>query len=89
MVILPQDQSMALSTLLSLRRFSQLPETQQMREWLRQELSRLDAANRREISDVSYRQRQGACQVLDSLFKLAEEADGKIAQMRDNERKRT
>lgn len=76
------DPSANLSTLLSIGRFSRLPETRGMVEWLKVELARLDTLNRKETDDAILRQRQGACQVLEAILKIADEADSKAEQIR-------
>ena len=81
------DQHATLNILASLARFSTLPETRGMRDWLKSELARLDAANRLEVGPVELRQRQGACQVLEKLFEIAENADKTAEKIRANQRK--
>jgi hypothetical protein len=54
---------------------------------LKSELARLDAANRIEVDKTVFRQRQGACQVLEKLFQFADTSDGKIDQIRKNIKK--
>jgi hypothetical protein len=77
------DQNQALSILASISRFATLPETMAMREWLTSELARLDASNRRESGETLLWQ-QGACQVLEKLIRLQEEADDKVQKIRTN-----
>ena len=47
-----------------------MPDTRPAVEWLKDELARLDAANRTEENNVTWRQRQGAQQILDTLNDL-------------------
>ena len=83
MVDEPQDQKKALSLYKAMNYFQRLPETRSMVDWLPAELKRLDAANRHEPEDVTLRQRQGACQVLEKILSMlavsSEKAD-KLAQ---------
>ena len=81
------DQHATLSILASIARFSTLPETRGMRDWLKSELDRLDAVNRKELDGIEFRQRQGACQVLEKLFEIAENADKTAEKIRANQRK--
>ena len=87
MIDVPQKPEEALSALSSISRFAVLSEMRGMRDWLKSELARLDAANRIEMEETVFRQRQGACQVLGKLFELADTADGKIDQIRKNIKK--
>lgn len=88
MIYVPtHDPNVTLSVLASLSRFSTLPETRGMKEWLRNELTRLDEANRHEPDKDVFRQRQGACQVLEALFKLAETADVTAEKIRANRKR--
>lgn len=88
MIFVPtHDQNVTLSVLASLSRFSTLPETRGMRDWLRDELGRLDAANRNEPDEVAFRQRQGACQVIQAIFTAIETADRTAEKIRANQRK--
>jgi hypothetical protein len=81
------DPQAAIRILSSVARFATLPETMGMREWLKAEMERLDAANRREVNPVDLRQRQGACQVIEDIFRIADEADRTIEKIRANQRK--
>ena len=81
------DPQAAIRILSSVARFATLPETMGMRDWLRDELRRLDEANRIEMDPDVFRQRQGACQVLQALFRVADEADRTIDKIRANQRK--
>ena len=81
------DQQAAIRILSSVSRFATLPETMGMRDWLKDELARLDAANRLELDKDIFRQVQGACQVLDDLFRMAETADTLADKIRANQRK--
>jgi hypothetical protein len=81
------DPQAAIRILSSVARFATLPETMGMREWLKAEMERLDAANRREVNPVDLRQRQGACQVIEDIFRIADEADRTIDKIRANQRK--
>ncbi len=83
-----KDPNQAVSILSSIGRFSALPETRGMRDWLKSELQRLDAANRIEMDKTVFRQRQGACQVLEKLFEIADTSDGKIEKIRANSNKK-
>jgi hypothetical protein len=87
MIEIPQKPEEALNVLSSLSRFAVLSETRGMRDWLKSELARLDAANRIEVDKTVFRQRQGACQVLEKLFQFADTSDGKIDQIRKNIKK--
>jgi hypothetical protein len=88
MISIPtNDQSAALSILSSIARFSTLPETLGMMEWLKSELERLDAANRIELDKDIMRQRQGACQTLEKLLELTATADKTADKIRANQRK--
>ena len=84
MINLPQDQTKAMQVLLSMGRFARLPETQGMVSWLKTELMRLDTANRHEPDEIVYRQRQGACQLLEDIFNTADGADRKAELIRTN-----
>ena len=84
MIDVPQDPQEAMQVYLALSRFERMPETRPLVDWLTAELTRLDAANRNEPVDVAFRQRQGACQVIGKLLKLAEEADNKAEKIRAN-----
>lgn len=81
------DNAVTLRVLSSVSRFFVLPETMGMRDWLRDELKRLDEANRNEVDPDVFRQRQGACQVLSALFRLEETADKTVEKIRANQRK--
>ena len=81
------DNATTLRVLSSVSRFFVLPETMGMRDWLRDELKRMDEANRTELDPDVFRQRQGACQVLQALFRIADEADRTIDKIRANQRK--
>ncbi len=81
------DNAVTLRVLASVSRFFVLPETMGMRDWLRDELRRLDEANRIEMDPDVFRQRQGACQVLQALFRLEETADKTVEKIRANQRK--
>jgi len=81
---LPLDQQAAAQILLSLGRWGRLPETKGMVDWLKTELTRLDAANRRELNEAITRQRQGGSQVVEDLLRMAEEADDKAEKIRAN-----
>ena len=81
------DNAVTLRVLASVSRFFVLPETMAMRDWLRDELKRMDEANRTELDRDVFRQRQGACQVLQALFRIADEADRTIDKIRANQRK--
>jgi len=81
------DPQAAIRILSSVARFATLPETMGMREWLKAEMERLHAANRREVNPVDLRQRQGACQVIEDIFRIADEADRTIDKIRANQRK--
>lgn len=81
------DPQAAIRILSSVARFATLPETMGMRDWLRDELRRLDEANRVEVDPDVFRQRQGACQVLSALFRLEETADKTVEKIRANQRK--
>ena len=81
------DNAVTLRVLASVSRFFVLPETMGMRDWLRDELRRLDEANRVEVDPDVFRQRQGACQVLSALFRLEETADKTAEKIRANQRK--
>lgn len=88
MISIPSnDPNTAIRILSSVSRFAVLSEVVGMRDWLKSELARLDAANRRELDEVTYRQRQGACQLLESLFAMAETADETVEKIRANQRK--
>lgn len=82
------DQNAQLSVLSSISRFARIPETEAMRVWLKAELARLDQANRREIGEAEYRQRQGACQALEDIFKLVDTAHVTAEKIRVNISKR-
>ncbi len=82
MIEIPNDQDRAVSVLRSISRFSTAPETREMREWLKEELTRMHVANQTELDNTFYRQRQGACQVLGKLFDLMEAADKTIEKIR-------
>lgn len=81
------DNAVTLRVLASVSRFFVLPETMGMRDWLRDELRRLDEANRVEVDPDVFRQRQGACQVLEKLFEIADTADKTAEKVRANQRK--
>lgn len=81
------ENAATLRVLSSVSRFLVLPETMGMRDWLKDELKRLDEANRIEMDRDVFRQRQGACQVLQALFRIADEADRTIEKIRANQRK--
>lgn len=88
MIYVPtHDNATTLRVLSSVSRFFVLPETMGMRDWLKDELRRLDEANRIEMDPDVFRQRQGACQVLQALFRIADEADRTIDKIRANQRK--
>lgn len=82
------DQHSTLNILASIARFSTLPETRGMRDWLKEELVRLHVANQNEMDDVTYRQRQGACQTLSKILEIAETADKTAEKIRANQSKR-
>jgi len=84
MLDLPHSADDAHRILKSISRFSVLPEVQEMRIWLAQELARLDRVNRHELDSQIYHQRQGACQVLEKLIELQETADRKAEAIRNN-----
>lgn len=87
MITLPQDSQRKLQVLAALGRWIRFPETRQMVEWLQGELQRLDTVNRREIEDITYRQRQGAAQAIAELLRMAEEADTTAEKIRINKPK--
>jgi len=76
-----------MAALSSLARYSTLPETMGMREWIDAELERLDAMNRREMDQVVFRQRQGACMVLEAIKELSKTASEKLEKIRANQNK--
>jgi len=84
MIDVPQKPEEALNALSSISRFGVLSELRGMRDWLKKELDRLDEINEIEMDKTVFRQRQGACQVLRKILKLAETSDGKIEQIRAN-----
>ena len=88
MIYVPtHDNAATLRVLSSVSRFFVLPETMGMRDWLKDELRRLDENNRIEMDPDVFRQRQGACQVLSALFRLEETADKTVEKIRANQRK--
>lgn len=50
-------------------------EEYNFRQFLEAELSKLDRANRKEIYRSSFHQRQGACQVIEALLVMMQDAD--------------
>jgi hypothetical protein len=74
----PQDRRTVLELYRAMHRFGSFPETRSIVKWLESELSRLDAANRDEEVDVVFRQRQGACQVLETILTMVAKAPKKI-----------
>jgi hypothetical protein len=78
MVCEPQDQKEALLFYKAMNCFQKIQETQAMVKWLESELVRLDSANRRELVDVEFRQRQGACQAIEKILSMAKDASNKI-----------
>ncbi len=83
------DPNAAISILASISRFGVLTETRGMLDWLRAELARLDRLNRHEINIDVFRQRQGACQLLEKIIEdYIETADNKIEQIRSNIRRK-
>ncbi len=84
MIEVPNTPDEAVRILQALARFSTAPELHWMREWMKTELARLDTLNRRELAPETFRQRQGACQVLEKILVEAETADKKAEQIRIN-----
>ncbi len=70
----PKDPKAALRLYKAMFRFSSIEEIREMAKWLESELFRLDAANRNEEVDAEFRQRQGACQVLDYLLSMVRDS---------------
>ena len=87
MIDIPRDPDKALSALASFARYSTIPETMGMRELISTELERLDEMNRREVDEVVFRQRQGACMVLEAIINLSDTAADKVAKIRANQSK--
>jgi hypothetical protein len=61
-----------------MHRFRNIQETRDMVNWLESELNRLDIANRDEEVDAKFKQRQGACQVLEVILTMAAGSSNKI-----------
>jgi hypothetical protein len=59
-------------------------ELEPFREFLTDEITRLDTENRFEVSQEIMRQRQGACQTLSNLLKLMKGSDKLMAELRDS-----
>lgn len=78
MVYEPQDQKEALLLYKAMNCFQRFAETRSVVDWLDSELKRLDAANRREPEDATFRQRQGACQVLGKILSMLAESSEKV-----------
>ena len=84
-----QDRRAVLELYEAMHRFGGFPETRSMVKWLESELSRLDAANREEVVDVVFKQRQGACQVLEKILTMVEDAPKRIKLLEQAIRKQT
>jgi hypothetical protein len=74
----PKDRHATLMLYRAMNRFRNFAETRDMAKWLESELFRLDVANRSEEVDVVFKQRQGACQVLEKLLSMTTESSEKI-----------
>ncbi len=83
MIQLPTDQRDAHRLLKSLGRFAVSPDVAEVRDWLKAELERLDAASRDELDHGRDLQMQGARQVLAELFKHMETAEEKAEKIRE------